>query len=63
VVGVARNGKSVRTPAIDMSVIAGPDASQGVDGIPGRGALTFTLNGALQSGSRRMALNEDQIDT
>jgi len=32
-----------------MAVSNRPDASQGVDGIPGCGALTFALNGALKS--------------
>jgi hypothetical protein len=32
-----------------MAVSYRSDASQGIDRIPGRRALTFTLNGALQA--------------
>jgi len=32
-----------------MAVSDRSDASQGVDGIPGRRSLTFALNGALQA--------------
>jgi hypothetical protein len=32
-----------------MPVADRSDAAQGIDGIPGRGTLTFTLNGALQT--------------
>ena len=32
-----------------MTVTDRSDAAQGIDGIPGRGALTFTLNSALQA--------------
>jgi hypothetical protein len=43
------NREAVRTPEVNMAVSNRSDASQGVDGIPWRRALTFTLNRALQA--------------
>jgi hypothetical protein len=48
-ISVSLNRESVRTPEINMAVPDRSDAPQGVDGIPWRRALTFTLNCALQA--------------
>ncbi len=47
-IGVSLNRESVRTPEGYIAVSDRSDASQGVDGIPGRRALTFAFNGVLQ---------------
>jgi hypothetical protein len=46
-VSVALDWKPVRAAEVDMPVADRSNAAQGIDGIPGRGTLTFTLNGAL----------------
>ena len=48
-IGISLNGESVRPSEVDMAVSHRSDASQGVNEIPGRRALTFAFNGALQA--------------
>jgi hypothetical protein len=48
-IGVSLNRESVRTPEVDMTVSNRSDASQGVDGIPGRRTLTFAFNASTDS--------------
>jgi hypothetical protein len=48
-VSVTLNGEAVRAAQVDMAVTDRSNAAQGIDRIPGRRALTFTLNGPLQA--------------